>query len=93
MTAGITARISNTLPGMAGMAVFLMLSLSSLAQKVEFSGKVIDFDTKAPVAGITVSIPSINKSTATDKTGRFSFSLEIDDYYLSFTSVEYKTTT
>jgi hypothetical protein len=72
---------------------FLMsLSLGASAQKTTFSGKVLDFDSKAPIAGVTVSMLGKSLATVTDKQGRFSFSLEVDSYTLVFSSVEYRTT-
>ena len=72
------------------LVFFLALSLSVISQKIEFRGKVVDFDTKTPIPGITISIPSIKKATITDQKGLFTFLLETDDYTFHFSSVEYR---
>jgi len=75
------------------LAVFLSPCFSTEAQKIEFVGKVIDFDTRAPIVGVTVTILSSKKATITDENGRFTFLLDPDDYRFHFTSVEYKSIT
>ncbi|HSZ34330.1 MAG TPA: TonB-dependent receptor [Puia sp.] len=74
-------------------AVLLISSLNGLSQKIELKGKVIDYETKTPMAGVSVFIPSIHKGTATDKEGLFSFSLKVDAYDLVLSYTGYKTLT
>ncbi|HEX4373958.1 MAG TPA: carboxypeptidase-like regulatory domain-containing protein [Puia sp.] len=74
------------------IVVSLLICSNSFAQKIELKGKVIDFDTKAPVAGATVSITLTNRATSTDDSGVFSLLLDLDTAYtLSFSSVQYRT--
>jgi hypothetical protein len=74
------------------IVVSLLICSNSFAQKIEFKGKVIDFETKAPVAGATVSITLTNRATSTDDSGVFSLLLDLDTAYtLSFSSVQYRT--
>jgi len=81
---------------------FLFLSSHSVfAQtKTVFRGKVIDFDTKAPIAGVTVSLQLIGKNAVTtvttikttvaDEKGMFVFQVDVDSYSLLFTMVGYR---
>jgi hypothetical protein len=70
--------------------LYLLPSKAFAQSKIEFRGKVIDFDTKAPIAGVTVSLQSTAKSTVTDEKGIFVFHLEVDSYSLLFTMVGYR---
>lgn len=58
------------------MLLALLLSTAALQAQVVIKGKVIDKDTREPVAGASISIPNTNINTITDHTG--SFSLTID---------------
>ena len=60
------------------------------AQAIPFKGRVVDFDSRMPLEGITVSIPSLKKSAVTDQQGVFSFLLPVDKLVFFFSSVEYK---
>lgn len=60
------------------------------AQAIPFKGRVVDFDSRMPLEGITVSIPSLKKSAVTDQQGAFSFLLPVDKLVFFFSSVEYK---
>lgn len=60
------------------------------AQAIQFTGKVVDYDSRMPLEGITVSIPSLGKSTFTDQRGAFSFLLPVDRLVIFFSSVEYR---
>ncbi|HZK64399.1 MAG TPA: TonB-dependent receptor plug domain-containing protein, partial [Puia sp.] len=51
---------------------------------------MVDLDSKVPLEGITVSIPSVKRSTVTDQHGLFFFYLAIDKYDFFFSSFEYK---
>jgi CarboxypepD_reg-like domain/TonB-dependent Receptor Plug Domain len=73
--------------------IFLIASLHAASQKIEFRGKVIDYDTRAPLAGVSVFIPSIHKGTVTDNAGLFHFSLEVDGYDIVLSYTGYKTHT
>ncbi|HTS46103.1 MAG TPA: carboxypeptidase-like regulatory domain-containing protein [Puia sp.] len=72
------------------ITVLTALSLSGIAQKIELTGKVIDYDTKLPIAGASVKISSINKFAVSDGQGMFKLLLEIDTYELTVTVVGYK---
>jgi CarboxypepD_reg-like domain/TonB-dependent Receptor Plug Domain len=62
-----------------------------LAQsKIDFKGQVIDFDTRAPIAGVTVSLQPTGKNTITDEKGMFAFQLDVDSYSLLFTMIGYR---
>ena len=51
---------------------------------------VLDFDTQKPLAGVTVSIPAAHKGTTTDDQGMFSFLLDVDNYIIVFSAIEYR---
>lgn len=72
------------------LTICLFSALSAISQKIEFTGKVIDYETRSPLAGITVSILSTKKATVSNEKGIFKFLLDIDNYNLSFTAVGYK---
>ncbi len=74
-------------------AILLISSLKGLSQKIELKGKVVDYETKAPMAGVSVFIPTIHKGTVTDKDGLFSFSLKVDGYDIVLSYTGYKTVT
>ncbi len=75
------------------IAIFLCSSSQGLAQKIELKGKVIDYDTRAPLPGVSVFIPSIHKGTLTDNAGMFSFLLEVDGYDMVLSYTGYRTLT
>ncbi len=70
--------------------VLLIFSLKGLSQKIELKGKVIDYETKVPMAGVSVFIPTIHKGTVTDKDGLFSFLLKVDGYDIVLSYTGYK---
>ncbi len=74
-------------------AVLLLLISQAFSQKIELKGKVIDYDTRAPLAGVSVFIPSIHKGTVTDTAGMFRFLLEVDGYDMVLSSTGYRTLT
>lgn len=69
----------------------LFSARAAQAQKIKFTGTVYDYDTHNPVAGMTVSIEGKKTSTSTDSLGRFSFTLPVDSYTLTFTAINYVT--
>jgi hypothetical protein len=71
-------------------AIAFALPVVAHSQKIEFKGQVIDFESRAPLGGITVSIPSIKKTQVTDDKGMFSFVLDVDSYTLLISAVGYK---
>jgi CarboxypepD_reg-like domain/TonB-dependent Receptor Plug Domain len=73
--------------------VLLFSTSQAFSQKIELKGKVIDYDTRAPLAGVSVFIPSIHKGTVTDTAGMFRFLLEVDGYDMVLTSTGYRTLT
>ncbi len=75
------------------IAILLSSSFQAFSQKIKLTGKVIDYDTRAPLAGVSVFIPSIHKGTATDSAGMFSFLLEVDGYDMVLSSTGYRTLT
>ena len=78
--------------GTYSLICFLYLTPSkAFAQsKINFKGQVIDFDTKAPIAGVTVSLQPTGTVKITDEKGRFAFQLNVDTYSLLFTMVGYR---
>jgi hypothetical protein len=74
-------------------AILLISCLNAVSQKTEFKGKVIDFETRAPMPGVSVFIPLIHKGTVTDKEGVFSFLLGVDAYDIVLSYTGYKTHT
>ena len=68
----------------------LLFPLAAICQKIEFKGQVIDFVTRAPLAGVTVNIVSKGRSQVTDDKGMFSFQLDVDSYTLEFSVVGYR---
>ncbi len=75
------------------IAIILCSSSQALSQKIELKGKVIDFDTRAPLPGVSVFIPSIHKGTVTNNAGMFSFLLEVDSYDMVLSYTGYRTLT
>src|SRR5580693_3345058 len=74
------------------IVVAALMQFSSVAQKIEIKGKIIDFDTKLPVAGVTISIQLTKQATVSDDNGMFRLLLDLDTTYtLLFSSVQYKT--
>ena len=73
------------------LGIFLCVSIAANGQKIELKGKVIDMDTKTPLSGVSVFIPSIHKGAVTDDVGIFTFFLEVDNYQLVLSYTGYKT--
>ena len=72
--------------------LFILLSSPGFSQsKINFRGQIIDFDSKAPLAGVTVDLQNGSRSAVTDTGGRFSFRLGVESYTLRITSVGYRT--
>jgi hypothetical protein len=71
--------------------IILISSFQAISQKIELKGKVIDYDTRAPLPGVSVLIPSVRKGTVTDEAGLFRFLLEVDNYELVLSYTGYKT--
>ena len=73
------------------ICLFFLAPSKTFAQaKIDFKGKVIDFDTKAPIAGVTVSLQPTGRTNVTDEKGMFTFQLDVDSYSLLFTMVGYR---
>lgn len=76
--------------------LFLICSLVTLeagAQLVELKGRIIDFDTRQGIGGVSIQIPSIKKGTVTNEKGYFRFSVEPDNYYLNISHTGYSSLT
>ena len=75
--------------------VFLFLGLTMQAQyKQQLRGTVMDIVLQKPLPGATVTIPSLNYSTVTDKEGVFRFKdLEIGSYRIVITYLGFKPAT
>jgi len=54
--------------------MLLGLSLSSIAQNIQFKGKVIDADTKIALEAATVLVKGQNQSARTNANGQFTIS-------------------
>lgn len=53
--------------------IMLFFSVSAFAQKASLRGVLIDFGTKAPIAGVKVSLKNKNISVTSSKDGVFIF--------------------
>jgi hypothetical protein len=71
---------------------FLFISFFSFAQ-FTFSGKVIDAETKEPLAGASVFAQNTTKGTTTNAEGDFSLYLEKGGYEIIFSFTGYNTRT
>ena len=70
---------------------FLVFCTSSAnAQSILLKGRVMDFDSKQPIAGVSVSVPSLKKGTTTDTAGYFQIVLEVNKYEIKFSFTGYK---
>jgi TonB-dependent starch-binding outer membrane protein SusC len=69
------------------LCIFLLVSVSTLAQQKTISGRVLNGD-KQPLPGVTVLVKGKTNSTVTNETGVFSITASSNDI-LVFTSAEY----
>lgn len=67
----------------------LSFSQTARAQKIKFSGTAYDFDSRQPIAGATVTVDGTKFTTVTDSLGRFSFTLPVNSYTITITSLLY----
>lgn len=80
------------LPVIIALPLLLLLAPAGVhAQKIKYTGTVYDFDTRQPIAGLTVGLKDKKISTVTDSLGNFALNLPVDDYTLVFTGVSYGT--
>lgn len=69
----------------------LCFSFPALSQQVQLNGEVRDYDSKEPIAGVTIEVKSTKKGTTTNELGKFSLTLPIDTYDLLCSSSGYQT--
>ena len=74
------------------LLVFVIISSYSFAQ-FTFSGKVIDAETKEPLAGASVFAQNTTRGTTTNSEGNFSLYLEKGGYEIIFSFTGYNTKT
>ena len=75
------------------LILFFCLPLSAWAQKngyVILSGRVTDFETKAPLEGANILFSGLSIGAKTDSTGRFSLTLPARTYQIVVRSLGYK---
>src|SRR5690242_8242530 len=68
---------------------FIFISNVANAQKIKYTGQVLDYDSHQPMAGVTVQIEGKKYSAVTDSAGKFSFTLPVDSYTLNISFVGY----
>src|SRR5215831_6581429 len=68
---------------------FIFLVTRCDAQKIKYTGQILDFDTHQPLQNVTVQIEGKRLNAATDSSGKFSFLLSIDAYTLTISSIGY----
>jgi len=72
------------------ITIFLLtLSQQANAQKIKFSGIAYDYDSRQPIGGMTVTVDGTKYQTLTDSLGKFSFTLPVNSYTITFTSLLY----
>ena len=71
--------------------VFLLIAITSFAQKGKIEGKVTDSKTGNPISGISVVLKETGKGTSTDLEGRFILNAETGKKYtLTLSSTNYE---
>lgn len=74
------------------ITLFLLLSISSFAQKAILSGKIIDADDKLSLPGAMIQIIGQNKYTITDYSGHYEFlNIDAGTYTVSVKYIGYTT--
>lgn len=75
-----------------GMLVFLvaLAQLSFASQQRAITGLVIDFSTKKPISGVSVTLKGTQISVMTDQTGRFSINVGQSGSVLGFSFLGYQ---
>lgn len=79
---------------MVRLLAFLLLCLPVAAQAQGWgrvAGRVIDAETSAPLAAVTVLVDGTNYGTATDEAGRYQLRLPAGRYMLRFSAIGYAT--
>jgi hypothetical protein len=89
----LTACLNKKTALLLRIAICLAISISGLSQKIELKGKVIDFESKAPIPGVSVLIPLAHIGTVTDEAGMFKFLLDVNSYQLVLSYTGYRTST
>jgi outer membrane receptor protein involved in Fe transport len=70
--------------------LFLLLSISTFAQKGTIRGKIFESTTGEPAIGATVKLKNTNLSTFTDLDGLFSFDIDKGEYSISISYIGFK---
>src|SRR5687768_4807685 len=75
--------------------LFLILCLSSptWAQNKQVTGTVTDAISKAPISGVSITVPGTVAGTTTDNAGQFSLQLAIGTNSIQVSAVNYQTQT
>src|SRR5690348_672081 len=68
---------------------FIFISTSAFSQRIKYTGQVLDYDTRQPLHGVTVQVEGKKYNAITDSAGKFSFTLPVDSYTLTFSYVGY----
>src|ERR1700683_5606760 len=89
----LTAFLDKKTALLLTVAICLIISIPGLSQKIELKGKVIDFETRAPIPGVSVLIPTAHIGTVTDDAGMFKFLLDVNSYQLVLSYTGYRTAT
>lgn len=63
---------------------------ASVGSKVVLTGKVLEHETKRPVAGASVLINDLNMGTSTNSDGGFQFDIAAGEYILTYTMIGYE---
>ena len=70
--------------------LLFFLSSPAFSQQILLRGNVNDFDSKQPIAGVSVFTQSLKKGTTTDTAGYFQILLDADKYEIKFSSTGYQ---
>ena len=71
------------------ISLFLLLQTSLLAQR-QIAGKVVDRETKLPIAGASITLPDNTAGALTDSSGQFTLNLPESEQFFRVSSVGYK---